>query len=118
MTAPIHTTFIESTTMLIRHFLLTENEIIYLLQMPAESEESMRFVDRLRLDWEKKNNKFRVLDPGRWQGLLAYQHREGQVVDDEDTQMIRDKYVSSDKIEEIIQNRKNPRGISQKKQGM
>ena len=95
--------------MLIRHFLLTENEINHLLQMPSESDEAIRFVDRLRLDWEKKNNTFKVINSGRWRGLLAYQQLEGQVIDDEDTQMIRDKYISSDETAEIIRNRK-PRG--------
>jgi len=95
--------------MLIRHFLLTENEINHLLQMPSESEEAMRFVDQLRFEWEKKNNAFPPLNPGRWRGLLAYQHHEGQIIDDEDTQMIRDKYISSDETAEIIRNRK-PRG--------
>lgn len=59
--------------------------------------------------WEKKNKTYLTINKGRWRGLLAYQKREGQVVGDEDTQMLREKYISSDEIAEIIRNRK-PRG--------
>ena len=98
--------------MLIREFRMTENEIEYLLQMPTESEEATRFVDRLRMDWEKKQNTFRAINTGRWRGFLTYQKLEGHVIDEEDTRMIKEKYISSEEISEIIRNRKPYGGLA------